>query len=369
MVAKSGSLFLTRTDAEATHMYRWTLGNGWEDLGVLLGGHDVEAVCIQGSYLYIAGSFTMLMPGNTYATNIAKFNYVTDTWSPVGDGSFDSTIYAVAVDSNGKVYIGAEDTGGNHGANLVTGLFKYWNGSAWATLGSGMYGRSAGIYGRAMINGLVADGTDIYAVGHFDAGVNGDSSRVNSTNIIKWDGSSWHAMGTPTGYGIVVGLTSEPDFRKIAVSGTNVFVTGGFKNDDGNGGVIPPMGLDRFSVNCSHVQAFSLLDGFQGNATYGLDVSARNGIVYLAGGFNYIDSTAVTGVAQWSGSSWSALGSGVDASCDAAAADLDTCLPGNYVFVLGEFTHAGGQTVSNPAYPYPVPISWIPGTTGPECNE
>lgn len=357
MVAKSGILYLPLT-YQTLHISQWEFGYGYSDLGQLYPVGDVggwvNSMCIHGAYIYVAGYFTMLISGGVTATNIAAYDSVGKVWTAVGDGTLTDEIWAVAVDSNGRVYVGAGDDN-DHGAS-TSHLLRYWSGSAWTTAGAGMYGSATDLYGYGKVTALAANGTDVYAAGNFDSGVNANSTVVYSTNIIKFDGSSWHAMGTPAGNGVVVAPNSESTFKKVVVSGTNVFVTGTFQNS----GPSAPVGLDRFSVNCSHVQSYIL--SLTSDNAWGNDLSARNGIVYLAGRFDHIDSTAVTGVAQWRGG-WSALGSGVNAQCYVAAADADDCEPGDMVFVWGDFDHAGGYALPNGS-----PVRWIPETIGQDCG-
>ena len=201
------------------------------------------------------------------------------------------------------------------------------------------------------VTALTADGTDIYAVGNFDAGVSG-STIIYSTNIIKWDGTSWHAMGTPAGNGVIVNGSHGPEFYKVAVSGSNVFLAGLFWNTDNGGFPTAPIGLDRFSTNCSHVQAYSLLADTNGTRAAGLDLSAWNGKFYVAGDFNYIDnSTSVTGVARWNNESWSIIGNSYEVNGPCTAAEVDPA--GTVVFVNGTFDHADGV-----ALPNGTPIRW-----------
>lgn len=381
MAAKDGTLYAINhfTDQQyPTSLYtevdRWTKCTGlWQNCGGPLGWDPITSVYFSGDYLYVSGLFTMTVAGGGTAINIAKYNVLTEEWSTVGDGSITDEIWAVAVDSNGRVYIGTGVS--TYLDTSAHSLLQYWNGTAWTPCGSGMLGNANIIYGYGQVSALTADGTNIYAAGTFDGGVSGDVTTY-STNIIKWDGISWHAIGTPAGYGVVLNYPqySEPHspiFRKIVVSGTNVFVTGNFYNGVLDGDQfyeLAPIGLDRFSTNGSHVHAYTLhttLDP-EFREGSGWDMAVQNGTLYLAGEFSYIDTnTVIYAVAQFDGSTWSALGSGVSGGTTAyaVAADVNPSHPENAVYVLGDFDHAGGSLIPNGT-----PVRWVLGADNMSCS-
>ncbi|MEJ2628957.1 MAG: hypothetical protein P8078_10415, partial [bacterium] len=63
--------------------------------------------------------------------------------------------------------------------------------------------------------------------------------------------------------------------------------------------------------------------------------------MYAGGSFTTAGGVSASHIAVWNGSSWSALGSGVDGDVYAIA------MKGNEVYVGGDFQHAGGMTVNN----------------------
>ncbi len=70
-----------------------------------------------------------------------------------------------------------------------------------------------------------------------------------------------------------------------------------------------------------------------------------NGQLYVGGSFSQADGLAANNVAVWDGSSWSALGSGVNGGVYAMAVN-----PSNgWLYVAGGFTHAGGIYSENVA--------------------
>ena len=61
-----------------------------------------------------------------------------------------------------------------------------------------------------------------------------------------------------------------------------------------------------------------------------------NGILYAGGQFSLIGTVAASSIARWNGTTWSALGSGVDGTVQALA------VSGTNLYVGGNFTTAGG---------------------------
>jgi hypothetical protein len=66
-------------------------------------------------------------------------------------------------------------------------------------------------------------------------------------------------------------------------------------------------------------------------------LAVSGGTLYAAGDFTSAGGIVATNIAQWGGSSWSALGSGLNSSVWALAAS------GSTLFAGGDFTTAGGK--------------------------
>ena len=87
----------------------------------------------------------------------------------------DTAVYAMAVDSEGNVYIGGhlEAVG-----DVVVNKVAKWNGSSWSPLGTGIVSGSVEV--------IATSGTDVYVGGFFY-----EVGGVGVSNIAKWDGSTW----------------------------------------------------------------------------------------------------------------------------------------------------------------------------------
>src|SRR5580765_8468778 len=120
--------------------------------------------------------------------------------------------------TNGSdVYIGGDFT--SVGNVLATDIAK-WDGQTWSALGSGMNAS-----GQAFVYRMaVAPNGDIYAGGQFTS-----AGGINATNVAKWNGVAW----SPLGLGIGNPPPSNIPVMAMALSGSNLYVGGGFTNAGG----------------------------------------------------------------------------------------------------------------------------------------
>ncbi len=110
-----------------------------------------------------------------------------------------------------------------------------------------------------------------------------------------------------------------------------------------------PRGEPRFMAEDKQVLG-SCNDGWDSNFILnGTDSSANAvvsdglGNIYVGGSFRVINNIVANGIAKWDGTSWSALGSGVNGSVKAIA------VTGSNIYVAGNFTTAGGVSADNVA--------------------
>ena len=236
--------------------------------------------------------------------------------------SENGAISAIAADTNGNVYV----AGGFTLTDTVfaTNIAK-WNGAAWSALGWGIGGRSP--YGSPIVRALAFDtyGT-LYAGGTFTT-----AGGVNATNIAKWDGSEWSALGS--GVGDTNGAVSA-----LACDGSGNLYVGGCFTNAGGASVTNIARWDGVAWS-------SLGSGVSSNV-YALAFNT-NGNLYAGGCFTNAGGAGATNIAQWDGNSWSALGSGIGGADDSVSA-LAFDLNGN-LYAGGYFTNAGGASATNVA--------------------
>lgn len=235
------------------------------------------------------------------------FAQLPQNWSPnFAAPEVNGQVLAVA-ESADAYYIGGVFTRvGNVQANAIARIDKTTG--AASALGSGMInGPQTG-----SVAALAVVGTDVYAAGTFDT-----AGGVAASRIAKWNGTSWSAMGS--------GANSS--VQEMAVMGTDLIVAGAFTFA---GGVTGANRLARWNGT-----AWSVIGSTGANNTVsGLLVDGTD--LYVCGSFTSIGGVTAARAAKWDGSSWSALGAGLNST--------GTCIAklGSDVYFGGVFTTAGG---------------------------
>jgi hypothetical protein len=114
-------------------------------------------------------------------------------WSKVGGGDFNQPVANVVVNkATGYVYAVWRL---QHDAwrSMRPAKVAYWNGSAWAGLGTGI---SGGTVAQSAIAGTVVDatfsldGSILYVAGYFTT-----AGGIASAGIAKWNGTAWENIG------------------------------------------------------------------------------------------------------------------------------------------------------------------------------
>ena len=214
----------------------------------------------------------------------------------------------------GNLYIGGDFT--NAGGMTANHIAK-WNGSAWSTLGSGM---------NDAVNALVVvprvgGGTVLCAGGDFTTA----GGVANTNHIAKWNGSSWSALGSGVGNAV----------NALAVDGAgHLYAGAGPVVEQWDGSAWSTLGVTSISGILFYVKALAVVPRVGG----GTDL-------YAGGAFTTAGGVTVNHIAQWDGSAWLALGSGMDGAVNALAV-VPRVGGGTDLYAGGDFTTAGGVTVN-----------------------
>ena len=304
--------YFTTDSTKVNYVAQWD-GSSWTLLASAVVGR-VDALAASANDLYAGGQFTTVS-GITTA-NIAKWNG--SSWTPLGSG-IEGDVYALALSGTDLYAAGYFSTAGGTAARNIA----KWNGSSWSPLGSGVDG---------YVYALAVSGSDLYAGGY-------QFTRAGDTaanSIAKWNGSSWSALGSG-----LWGGAYPPIVSALAVSGSGLYAGGRFTTAGDvianniakwNGSSWSPLGSGIGRVG----ELFS--------SVYALAVSGSD--VYAGGTFTTAGGSPANYIAKWNGSSWSALGEGMNGDVMALA------LSGGELYAGGYFTTAGGKVSANVARAY-----------------
>ncbi len=168
---------------------RWD-GSSWHELGFGVSG-TVYALALDGTKLYAAGDFSDATSGGgtTVSRKIAMWDGA--EWNSLGYG-FDSSIFALAVDGSGNLYAAGnfwhqytDDTySTDPGSSVAMNYIAMWNGASWSSLGDGL---------SDIVMALVYRGGKLYAGGYFNYAYNPEVVTVN--RIAQWNGTAWSGVG------------------------------------------------------------------------------------------------------------------------------------------------------------------------------
>jgi hypothetical protein len=209
---------------------------------------------------------------------------------------------------------GTADTGGTTSTGGVNASFS----ASWSALGSGMY---------SAVTSLAVDPLgNLYAGGGFTI-----AGGAGANHVAKWDGSSWSALGS--------GVDDSVQTLAVDSSG-NLYASGNLKL----GGTTSVNDVTKWNGSSWSALGSGLdnnLSSLPGLAQVLALAFDSSGNLYAGGGFIKAGGTNANYIAKWNGSSWSALGSGMDTNVQALAVDSS----GN-LYAGGGFIKAGGTNAN-----------------------
>lgn len=297
----------------------------WEtNLGVpgISGNVFATAVAEDGT-IYAAGDFTLA--GEMDAAGIAMWDGI--TWQPLGTGLTTSTGsaigYALLIGPEGDLYVGGQfQTAGGIETNNVA----RWDGEAWHDVGGGL--TEAPFLQTPNVRALAFDSEgNLYVSGiFFNAG------EVSATNVARWDGDAWHALGAGTNQSTLA----------IAVdSNDDVYFGGRFTQAGGE----PASGIARWDGEAWHPLGSGLTLPFLTGAAFALAIDGED-VVYVGGAITGAGGNPVFNVAMWNGEDWSSVGQGLEGGTVLALRYDETQ---GLVYAGGRFTASGEQALDRVA--------------------
>ncbi len=295
----TGGEFDTAGGVNARKIAKWS-ANTWTAFQGNSLDSVVRSVAVSGTDVYIVGSFTNA--GSVTVNNVAKWDG--SNWSALGSGIPGGYLNSVAVSGN-NVYVGGNfSSAGGVSANNIA----KWDGNVWSGLGSGVS------FGSVFT--ILAAGSDIYAGGAFTS-----AGGTIANHIAKWNGTSWTGLNSAI-VSEVSSIVKSGNFLYVGTATTTLDSSYYFLKYDGT--TWTPLG-----------------NGMTGGGVSSIAVSGTD--IYVAGGFNSVGGVSATRVAKYNGSSWSALGSGLPSGTFGNASIIKIAIIGSDLFAVGDFTTAGGN--------------------------
>jgi trimeric autotransporter adhesin len=240
--------------------------------------------------LYIAGRFSMA--GNIRANNIVKWDG--NKWDSLGSGT-DSTVNALAVDSNGILYAGGMF---NKAGGVSIKRIAKWNGSSWSALDTNAYSFAP----NQNVNEIAVDiYNNIYMSGNFKTIYFGNDSLIVNY-IAKFDGTQWSDLAN----GVKNNITASTSITALTCDKNgNVFVGGRFDT----AGEIHVGNIARWNGTQWDSLGSGVTIGTDGNRCLLSLISDNNGNIYVGGSFFISESYNLALIAKWDGNKWANLDS------------------------------------------------------------
>lgn len=334
-----GGTFAMAGGVVVNSVARWN-GSTWADLaGGVTPNSSVEALAVlpigANSVLVVAGNFSSAGPLGI--GGLARWNGT--TWAPFGAG-LGCWIAALAVyDEPGPV--GPKlFAGGCFAAPGFPASYSIarWDGTAWSALGSGMSGSNLPyVFSLAVHDDGSGAGPALYAGGSFNA-----AGGIDCGHVAKWNGTTWSALGR----GVRGGSSSDGAFALQSFddgNGPALFAGGTISSADNHG----VFGATRWrNGRWSALGTGSGLNGGVATLASYDDGSGAGPRLCAGGSFSGAGSKLVNGIAAWDGTHWSALGIGLTGILNTLVAYDDGLGGGPKLFASGgPFTDANGTAI------------------------
>jgi hypothetical protein len=282
-----------------------------------------------GPALYAGGAFSSV--DGVPANSIARWNGT--SWSALLNGMGGGSVTALAVfdDGNGSaLYAGGTFvSAGSVAANRIA----KWDGTSWSALGSGV----SGGYVSALIAFDDGNGSALYACGSFTS-----AGGVAAERIARWNGTSWSALAGGWGSGSPAFISSLAVYD--AGSGPALHAGGTMQNMGG-----PPSSFVARWDGGNWSLLTNPWDAGESVLALAVGNLGSGSALYAGGDFVSVGGVWANGIAQWNGSAWSPLGSGMNYVWEPPVQALTILDDGTgpALYAGGTFSTAGGAAASN----------------------
>lgn len=276
------------------------------------------------STVVAGGRFTQA--GGVFASKIAAWDGV--DWSPLagGFGGVAPSVHALVRSGSAfgdVLFAGGQFTvvGGSAAFNVAR-----WDGASWSAL-------AGGVNGPVFALAVHDDGTGpaLYIGGSFT-----EAGGVAALNVAKWNGTRWFGLG----FGANDRVFAMVEYDDGA--GDRLYIAGDFTMVGG---------VNAQRIACWNGPGWSAVGGGFNNSVFALCVydneqDADGPRLYAGGNFTQNGGAGVNRVARWDGGTWSGVGSGTNATVRAMTTFDDGTDAGPSLYVGGSFTLAGGNNAN-----------------------
>lgn len=248
-----------------------------------------------GPMLFVAGSFTSI--GGVAANNIAAWDG--QAWRPLGSGvtgghlGLAPAVYALEAWDDGsgpQLFVGGQYL---FAGGVSVGCISRWNGTSWASMGSGVEISEGGIRDFAVYD----DGT---GPALYVAGLYYTISGLNSPYVARWRNSTWSSTnGFFTNACFALAIFDDGTGEKLYVAG----LFGGLGPDQA-WSIASWDGTNWRSVGTAGYDGTSF-PGIYAMETIQIGSESR---LYISGFFQLPDGGEIRGVGYWTGTQWVQVG-------------------------------------------------------------
>jgi hypothetical protein len=229
-------------------------------------------------------------------------------------GNLNNIVYAITIYDGDLIAGGAFTEAAGTQANHIA----RWDGDSWHALGSGVRYEIQGV-DIGYVKALAVYNGNLIAAGYFN-----EAGGLAAEHIAQWDGTSWSPLGT--------GIPDDaylhgPHF--MTVYGGDLVVAGRFYEAGG----VAVQHIARWDG----ASWYAVGGGVSGTAfTDIVGLLVHDGKLVVGGSFSEAGGISAPNIAAWDGSAWAAFGPGMDSIVESLLGYDGDLVAG------GRFTDAGG---------------------------
>jgi trimeric autotransporter adhesin len=197
-----------------TNIWHWD-GSNWR---------DTSQGNVEGFFTAVTDSPSGFLVAQQIAmTNFAISRWNGSSWQTLVRGEIDQPILKLLADGNDIIVAGQF----TKIAGLSAGKIARWANNTWSTFGGGVSGEKPwepNDFPFSEIRDVVIDRTNIYVGGSFT-----NAGGIPASNVARWDGSQWHALGDGLpGFEHCIFQSCDFPVTSLALANEKLFVGGGF---------------------------------------------------------------------------------------------------------------------------------------------